>query len=295
LFASCRSGAYLASKVVSRYHEFNNEAGVREELEYLENVDDQFSDSETIVRLKVDVSGNDVYLFQSLLDPISDKVVDQNYMAFLIAARAFREWGANHVTAILPYLAYSRQEKPTRFTREASTARLLADFSLEAGIDRVVTWHPHSPHIQGFYHLVPLHRLEALSLFIKTFARFKGRSDVVLVAPDAGASKFVTQVGRELKINVAIASKYRPRPEEAVISEVIGDFSGKRIAIILDDMISTGGTIYNLVKILFEEKYIGEVYIGVSHNLCLEKAYHCLLDLHQNFGLQEVITTNSIP
>jgi ribose-phosphate pyrophosphokinase len=118
---------------------------------------------------------------------------------------------------------------------------------------------------------------------------------VVLVAPDAGASKFVNHIGREFNINVAIALKYRPPLEEAVISEVIEGFSDKHIAITLNDMISTGGIIYNLVKILFEEKNTGDVYIGISHNLGLEKAHHCLLNLHQNFGLPEVIIINSIP
>ena len=65
-------------------------------------------------------------------------------MAFLIAARAFKEHGANHITGVLPYLAYARQDKPTRFEREPTTARLMADLSMEAGLDRIIAWHPHA-------------------------------------------------------------------------------------------------------------------------------------------------------
>jgi ribose-phosphate pyrophosphokinase len=295
LFASCRSGTGLADLVVAQYRESLAEAGVEEDLSYLKDLDKQFSDTENVVRLEADVSGNDIYLFQSILDPNSGSSIDQNYIAFLLAVRAFREWGANHVTAVLPYLAYARQDKSTRFNREPTSARLLADFSIEAGIDRLVTWHPHSAQIQGFYHRVPLDRLESYTLFREVFEKYKGREEVVLVAPDAGASKFVTHLGRDLDVNSAIASKYRPKPEEAVISEVIGDFRGKRIAIILDDMISSGGTIYNLVKILVEEKGIEKVYIGVSHNLCLENARERLIELNEGYHLEEVITTNSIP
>jgi ribose-phosphate pyrophosphokinase len=295
LFASCRSGTSLAEQVVAHYRDSMDDAGLDEGFVFITNLDEQFSDTEDVVRLKTDVSGNDVFLFQSLLDPNSDRSIDQNYMAFLLAVRAFKEWGANHVTAILPYLAYARQDKPSRFSREPTSARLMADFSIEAGIDRLVTWHPHSAQIQGFYHRVPLDRLESYSLFQQSYEEFRGRNDVVLVAPDAGASKFVTHLGRTLALNSAIASKYRPRPEEAVISEVIGDFRGKSTAVILDDMISSGGTIYNLAKVLVKEKGIKKIYIGVSHNLCLETARERLVELRQKYHLEEVITTNSIP
>ena len=216
-------------------------------------------------------------------------------MAFLIALRAFREWGANHVTGILPYLAYSRQDKPTAYKREPATANLMADLSIAAGLDRLVTWHPHSPQLQGFYNSVPVVKLESLALFVDVFGRFKNREDVIVVAPDAGASKFITRVARELNLNAAIASKHRPRPEQATIQEVIGDFTGKRVAIVLDDMISSGGTMYALIKELVIQKGIETVHLGVSHNLCMDTAYERLRDLIEHDGLNEIIVTNTIP
>lgn len=295
LIASCRSGDYLANKVVKRYEQLLVKANTDGSISRLENIDFQFSDTETCVRLEHDVSGHDVFLFQALLNPKSETSIDQNYTAFLIAARAFREWGARHITGVLPYLAYARQDKPTRFTREPTTAKLMADLSIKAGIDRLITWDPHTASIQGFYEHVPVEKLESMTMFTNAYRGLEGREEVILVASDAGASKLVTHLGRVLDLNSAIASKHRPEPEEAVISEVIGDFSGKQIAIVLDDMISSGGTVDGVIKKLVTEKGISEVRLGVSHNLGLDIAKARLINLHQEYGLKEVLVTNSVP
>ena len=295
LIASCCSGTRLAREVVARYRELSNGEQVTSDILFIENIDRRFSDGETCVRLDIHVGGADVFLFQSLLDPTSDLTVDQNYIAFLIAARAFRENGAQHITGVLPYLAYARQDKPTKFTREATTARLMADLAITAGITRQIVWDPHCGQIRGFYGPIPVTTLESLTLFIHEFERFKGRDDVIVVAPDAGASKFVTHFGRALDLKCAIAAKHRPKPEEVEISEIIGDFAGKRVAIVLDDMISGGGTTAALVRKLITEKGIEEVYLGASHNLCIGRAYERLTELHRDCGLKEVIVTDSIP
>jgi len=295
VIAACRNGSELSSHVVSRYEQLLAEQDSGNHLVHLVDIDSRFSDTETVVRLAQHVGGSDVYLFQALLDPRSGAPIDQNYMAFLIAARAFREHGANHVTGVLPYVAYARQDKPTKFTREPTTAKLMADLSVEAGIDRLIGWHPHSDQIRGFYGGIPVHMLEGLTLFEDEFERFAGREDVVAVAPDAGAGKLVTHFARDLKLTSAIASKFRPAPEKAEISEIIGDFAGKTTAVILDDMISSGGTIYALVRKLVEEKGIRTVHLGVSHNLCMEVARERLADMHERCGLEEMVVTNSIP
>jgi ribose-phosphate pyrophosphokinase len=137
--------------------------------------------------------------------------------------------------------------------------------------------------------------LSPLALFAEAFRRFADRDDVVAVAPDAGASKFVTYFGRALALNCAIASKYRPEPEQAIVSEIIGDFRAKRVAIVLDDMISTGGTIEAVVVKLVEEKGIEEIRLGVSHNLCTDAARQRLSDLHARYHLREVVVTDSVP
>ena len=295
VIAGCCSGTYLSERVAERYSQLLAEAGHDPEVRHLGDIDRRFSNTETCVRLEEHVGGADVFLFQAPFDPVSNRPVDQNYMAFLIAARTFREHGARYVTGVLPYLAYSRQDKPTKFTREPTTARLMADLSIASGISRLITWDPHAGQIRGFYDSIPANMLDSLSLFINEFSEFKGRNDAIVVAPDAGASKFVTHVARGLGIKSAIAAKYRPKPEQVVISEIIGDFTGKRVAIIVDDMISGGGTIDALVRKLVEEHGIEEIHLGVSHSLLVGNALETLKHLHDEYNLVRVVITNSIP
>lgn len=294
LIASCRSGTALARKTHARYQSLANETHSSQELVVLYDIDCQFSDGETAVRLEADASGCDVFLFQALQDPLVERSVDQNYMAFLIAVRTFREWGANRITGVLPYLAYARQDKPTRYHREPTTIKLLADMSAVAGLDRLVTWQPHTRQLHGFYSKMPVHSLQAESLFRDAFAGFADRDDVIVVAPDAGASKFVTHFSRALNLNSAIASKFRPRPEEASMTEVIGDFDGKRVALVLDDMISSGGTIDALAHNL-ADKGIEDMVVGISHNLGTDDAYQCMHHWYEAGLLSELVVTNSIP
>jgi ribose-phosphate pyrophosphokinase len=295
LIASCHSGSYLSRRVVERYAELLTASGSADGLLSLEDIDYRFANSETCVRLDHHVGGYDVFLFQSLCDPVMAVDLDHNYLAFLIAARTLREQGAHHVTAVLPYLAYGRQDKPTEFRREPTTARLMADLGVAAGIDRLITWHPHCGQLRGFYGEVPMTMLSSLSLFVDAFRRFEGRDDVIAVAPDAGASKFVLYFCRELGLKGAIGSKFRPRPDEAVITQIVGDFTGKTTAIVLDDELSTGGTVYNLIRRLVEKQGIEHVYFAVSHSRCVPTARERLLELHEDYGLEEVIVTNSIP
>jgi ribose-phosphate pyrophosphokinase len=295
LIASCRSGSYLSRRVVEQYETLLTESGSADGLVSLEDIDYRFANAETCVRLDHHVGGYDVFLFQSLCDPVTGVDLDHNYMAFLIAARTFREQGAHHVTAVLPYLAYGRQDKPTEFRREPTTARLMADLGVAAGIDRLITWHPHCGQLRGFYGDVPMTMLSSLSLFVDEFSRFKGRDDVIAIAPDAGASKFVLYFCQALGLKGAIGSKFRPRPDEAELTQVVGDFTGKKTAIVLDDELSTGGTVYNLIRRVVEQHGIEQVYFAVSHSRCVPTARGRLLELHEKFGLEKVVVTNSIP
>jgi len=295
LIASCRDGTYMAERVVERYRRFLSEAGSNAEVTFLSNIDTQFSDTETGVRLAQHVGGADVFLFQALLSPVSGRSANDNLFSFLIAARAFREHGANRVTAVLPYLTYARQDKPTKFMREPTTAKLMADLSTAAGVDRVIAWDPHSNQIHGFYASMPVSMLDPLTMFSAEFAEFRGRNDVIAVAPDAGATKMIMHFAREMELDSAIASKFRPNQEEAVITDIIGDFRGKRIALVIDDMIASAGTVQDLVSKLVREKGIEEIYMGASHNLCLKDTRQRLQRMHEQFHLRKVIVTNSIP
>jgi ribose-phosphate pyrophosphokinase len=196
---------------------------------------------------------------------------------------------------VLPYLAYARQDKPTRFMREPITAKLMADLSATAGIDRIIAWHPHSEQLHGFYAPRPMNFLDPLAFFVEEFKHLHHRNDVIAVAPDAGASRLVVSFAHAINISSAIASKNRPQPEQVTTRSLIGNFSGKKKAIILDDMISSGGTLYALVEKLVEEKGIEEIVIAVSHNLCSNRAWDRLNKMHEGFNVKQFITTDSIP
>lgn len=293
IVASCRSAGYLAKKVVEDYRQ--HIAGKKSRgLIYLNSIDFPFSDGELNVRLEDNVRGADVYLMQALSDSTSGLSVNDNYMSFLIAARDLCEQGARRIIGILYYLAYGRQDKPTRYMREPVTVRLMADLAIEAGINQLVTWEPHR-NPQGSYGKTKVDTLDSLNLFIDEFVPFKGRDDVIAVAPDKGASEFVTDFADAMGLTYALATKTRPQPGQAKISQIIGDFSGKKIAIILDDMIASAGSMRALTEKLVTEQGIEKVFIGASHNLCLPAAYENFKVLHDQFGLEKVIVTDSIP
>ena len=136
-----------------------------------------------------------------------DHNVDENYLALLIGVRALREWGANRITGVLPYLAYARQDKTTPGKKEPITVELMADLSIEAGMDRLITWAPHDNRIHGFYGKTPVDVLNAAHLFADEFAEFRGRHDTIGVAPDAGAAAFMIPFCRNMGIRCAVTSK----------------------------------------------------------------------------------------
>ena len=292
---SCRSGTRLARAVVDRYRGLLALERSHHRIDHLADIDFQFSDTESCVRLERHVGGADVFLFQSLLDLASGRSVDENTVAFLLATDACRTWGAAHVTAVLPYLTYARQDKPTRDRREPTSARLMADLALEAGIDRLVTVHPHIAHLPGFYGRVRVDALSPLPYLVDAFQELRGRSDAIVVAPDVGASRLVADAAEALGLPAAIAVKARPRAEEAVTTELIGSFEGRRVALVLDDMIASGGTVRALLRRLAEETEVREVHLGVSHNLGLDIARERLLELQADYGLVDVVVTDSVP
>ncbi|MBD3316458.1 MAG: ribose-phosphate diphosphokinase, partial [Chitinivibrionales bacterium] len=257
--AGCGSGHEIATRIASRYRERESIAGGSTSVSYQGPIDDRFGDGEIRVRLHESVTGHDVYLVQSLSNPREDATVNENYLAFLIAARALREHGARYITGIVPYLAYARQDKPTLFRREPVTASLMAELTRTAGIDRLITWHPHCRQIQGFYGAAQVNLLEPFTFFSNAFAQLKDRDDVVVVAPDAGASKLVTRVSRRLHIGSALAAKHRPRSEQVSSTRLIGDLRAKRCAIVLDDILAGGGTIRAVVDRIAAQSNIEEI------------------------------------
>ena len=193
-----------------------------------------FSDGETRVRLDENVRGSDVFVIQPGASP-----VDHHVMELLLMLEALRRSSAQRVTAVIPYYAYARQEKKTA-GREPISARLLANLLSTAGADRILTIDLHAPAIEGFFD-VPVDHLRATPI-LADYIRRRGMDNIVVVSPDSGgvarASEFRSRVGGAL----AVFAKSRPEPEVAEMLEMVGDVEG-RTAIIVDDIVSTAGTL----------------------------------------------------
>src|SRR5256884_606738 len=194
-----------------------------------------FANGETYVRYCESIRGCDVFIVQSGNAPVNDHLVE-----LLIMIQAAKLASAKRITAVIPWFPYSRQDKKSA-PREPVTAKLVADALESAGVDRVVTMDLHAGQIQGFFS-IPVDHMTALQLFAQYY-RDRGLmgEQIVAVSPDVGRAKFARRFGKMLEADLAILNKARPEHDSAAITEAIGEVEGK-IAIMIDDMILTGGT-----------------------------------------------------
>jgi ribose-phosphate pyrophosphokinase len=204
----------------------------------------KFKNLETRVKIEEHVRGADVFVIQPTSDPS-----DHHIMELLLMIDALRRASADRITAVIPYYAYAKQEKKTT-GREPISAKLVANLIATAGADRVVAVDLHAPAIQGFFD-IPVDHLTAIPLLADCLSDELDRDNIVVVSPDTGgvarANEFRERVGSTL----AIIAKRRPEPDMTEMLDMVGDIDGK-IAVIVDDMISTGGTLEEAAKALIE-------------------------------------------
>ncbi|HEX2280329.1 MAG TPA: ribose-phosphate diphosphokinase, partial [Thermomicrobiales bacterium] len=198
---------------------------------------------ETRVKLEENVRGSDVFVIQSMSAP-----GDHHLMELLLIIDSLRRASAARITAVIPYFAYAKQEKKTT-GREPISAKLVANLLTTAGADRILTMDLHSPAIEGFFD-IPVDHLRATPLLAATF-RDLAIEDLVAVSPDAGGVARAEDFRMRAGASLAIASKKRPVPDSAEVLEVVGDVEGK-IAVIVEDMISTGDTLVKCAEKLTE-------------------------------------------
>lgn len=194
-----------------------------------------FSEGNTFVRVLENVRGKDVYVVQSLTQPVND-----HFMELLFYVDALKRASADSVTAVIPFFSYGKGDKKDE-PRVSLRARVCADCLETAGVDRVVTLDLHAPQIQGFFR-VPVDHLYALPAFVARLRRTVTR-DWVVVAPDAGAIHMANSYARVLGTETAVAEKRRSaHDEQAAVRRIIGDVRG-RDALIVDDFTTSGGTL----------------------------------------------------
>lgn len=215
-----------------------------------------FPSGEKYCQLKVNVRGRDVFLIQSVISPAND-----NLMQLLVMADACRRASAKSITAIVPYLGYSRQDRKDK-SRVPISAKLVMDIIAAAGINRVVTMDLHAPQIAGFTNL-PFDHLYFRPALIDAL---NGTPVDVVVAPDIGAVKKAEEFAKKLNIPIAFISKHRKNDTTVEASQFVGDVCGKSV-LVLDDLTESMGTILQAARFC-KEYGATKIYAAVTH-FCL--------------------------
>ncbi len=239
-----------------------------------------FADGETYVNLLETVRGRDVFLIQPTGYP-----ANHNLMELLIMIDACKRSMAGRITAVIPYFGYSKQDRKAE-KHEPITARLVANLLERSGADGCLVMDLHSDQLQGFFDK-RLDFLYASQTIIDYFAK-KKLKDIVIVAPDIGASKRARSYAKRLHAGLAIIDKRRPKPNASEVMHLIGDVKGKN-CLIVDDEINTGGTIVNAASAL-KEHGAHEVYASCTHAVF---AGECVQKL-ENSQIKEIIVTDTL-
>lgn len=239
-----------------------------------------FSDGEVQVEIEESVRGMDTFVVQSTCPP-----VNHNLMELLIMIDALKRASADRITVVIPYYGYARQDRKV-LPRTSISARLVANLITVAGASRILTMDLHTGQIQGFFD-IPVDHLYALPVQLKYLKRIDG--EVVVVSPDAGGVERAREFGKRLNASLAIIDKRREKANISKVMHIIGNVKGK-VAIILDDMIDTGGTIVKAAEAIMQNG-ANSVYACCSHPVLSGNAVEKI----KNSSIKELIVTNTIP
>jgi len=204
---------------------------------------ERFPDGELHVDVQQSVRGGDVYLVQPTCPP-----VDEHFFELFLLADACRRAGAAHLTAVIPYFGYARQDRRAR-GREPVSVRLLADLIAATHTERVVLADFHSRAVEGAFS-VPVEHVSAVPILAEAI-RPSVTKHAVVVSPDLGAVKMAEHYARLLDLPVAIIHKSRVSGAEVTVQRIVGDIRDREI-VVVDDMITTGGTVEKAIKALLE-------------------------------------------
>jgi ribose-phosphate pyrophosphokinase len=242
----------------------------------------RFADGELYIQIQESIRGCDVYLIQPSCHPVND-----NLMELLIMIDACHRASARQVTAVLPYYGYARADRKTA-GRESITAKLVANLITKSGANRVLAMDLHSAQIQGYFD-IPLDHVYGSPVLLD-YLISKNLEDLVVVSPDVGGVARARAFAKKLNdAPLAIIDKRRQAHNIAEVLNVIGDVRGKT-AVLVDDMIDTGGTIAAGAQLLRDEG-ARQVYACATHAVFSPPAIERL-----STGLfEEVIVTNTMP
>lgn len=242
----------------------------------------RFPDGEVSVRLDVPVRGRHVAIVQPTCPPVNDRLLE-----LLAFADACRRESAARVTAVIPYFGYARSDR-RQGLRTPVMGRLVADLLEASGVGHVITVDVHAPQVDGFFRL-PVDHLSAITPLGEAL-RARVSEGAVVVAPDLGAAKLAAAYGRQLGLPTAVVHKVRRSATEVEHAGITGTVEGRR-CIIVDDMITTGGTIVGAVRALRAAGATGEIVVAATHGVFTSSA---LLRLARE-GVEVVYVTDTVP
>jgi len=244
---------------------------------------EQFSDGEVMVEIMDNVRGRDVFIIQPTCAPTND-----NLMELMVMMDAVKRASAGRITAVLPYVGYSRQDRRPRSARVPITARVVADMISLGGADRVLTVDLHADQIQGFFS-VPVDNIYASPILLGDIWRQK-YPDLVVVSPDVGGVVRARALAKRLDdAELAIIDKRRPKPNEAKVMNIIGDVKD-RTCVIVDDLVDTAGTLCQAAAAL-KEQGAKKVVASITHPVLSEPAIKNIAASE----LDEIVVTDTIP
>ncbi|HZU15752.1 MAG TPA: ribose-phosphate pyrophosphokinase [Candidatus Dormibacteraeota bacterium] len=241
----------------------------------------RFADGEIDVKIQDSMRGHDVFVIQPTCHPVNESL-----MELFILLDALRRASAARITAVIPYFGYARKERKSQ-PREPISAKLMANFITLAGANRVLLMDLHTEAIEGFFD-VPTDHLTAHKILAR---HIQGRSlgRCAVVAPDAGGAKRAENMAKLLKAPLVFVYKRRPRDDAAEILDMAGEVEG-RDCVVVDDMVTTGGTVVQVANAL-REHGASRVIIAATHPVFTPGAVERL----RQAPIDEVVVTNSIP
>ena len=240
-----------------------------------------FSDGEIQIEIDENVRSKDVFLIQSTCVPVNNNLVE-----LLLMIDAFKRSSASRITAVIPYYGYARQDKKVA-PRVPISAKLVADMLEVAGANRVITMDLHAGQIQGFFN-IPVDNLFAAPVILE-YIKSHFDNNLVIVSPDAGGAERARAFAKRLHADLAVVDKRRDAPNKARAMAVIGDVAGK-IAIILDDMVDTAGTLIEAAAAIIKNG-AREVHACCAHAVLSGPSVERITDSK----LKSLMVTDTIP
>jgi len=241
----------------------------------------RFPDGEIDVKIYDDLRGCDVFIVQPTSPPVNDHLVE-----LLLLLDTCRRASAGRMTAVIPYYGYARKDRKDE-GRVPISAKLVANMICTAGAARVLTIDLHAAQIQGFFD-IPVDHLYAKPVLLDYFKSLDPR-DPVIVAPDMGGLKRARAYAETLGAQVAIVDKRRISADKVDWEHIIGEVKG-RDALIIDDMIATGGSMVQAVRIV-RDHGARTVHVGATHAVFCGDAVHKLT----NCGADGIVVTDTVP